>query len=216
MKQKRTRIKVCGITSIEDSYDCIDAGIDALGFIHYPVSKRHIGIDKIYQICKNLPPFVSLIALLVDPSKQLVEDIRNNTPIDCLQFHGSETAESLAEIKMPYYKKVSLDSISFDVAANTYKAANALLADTPTQHGSIPGGTGRVFDWQLTKRTSAKPLILAGGLNPDNIAQAIEQCRPYAVDVNSGVEIRPGKKDKEKIQQLMLALKQADQSLYKS
>lgn len=214
MKQTRTRVKVCGITSIEDAYACIEAGVDALGFIHYPASQRHVELDKIDQISKSLPPFVSLVALVVDPDRQLIEGIRNNTPIDCLQFHGHETAQSLAEVVLPYYKKVSLDSISFDEAANHYRAATAILADTPTQAGSIPGGTGRIFDWQLTKRTSARPLILAGGLNPENIEQAIEQCQPYAVDVNSGIERQPRKKDAAKLQQFMLALNQVDARLY--
>ena len=214
MKQSRTRVKVCGITSIEDAQNCIEAGVDALGFIYYPASKRHVSIDQIYQIAKNLPPFISLIALVVDPDKQLIEDIRNNTPIDCLQFHGNESAQRLAEVKLPYYKKVSLDSTSFDIAANNYRSAKALLADTPTPHGSIPGGTGQTFDWLLTQRTSTKPLILAGGLNPANIEQAIEQCQPYAVDVNSGVELEPRKKDGAKIEQFMLALNHVDKRLY--
>ena len=211
MISRRTRVKVCGITSITDAALAVEAGADALGFIHYPASKRHITIDTIASICATVPPFVSLVALVVDPDKSLIEDISRQTPIHCFQFHGNESPEFLAQMTMPYYKKISLDRLSFDQAATNYPQAQALLADTPTALGAVPGGTGTSFDWSRTKRTNNTPLILAGGLGPDNIVQAILQTHPYAVDVNSGVEQAPGIKDKEKLIQLINNMRHVDQ-----
>ena len=213
MIPQRTRVKVCGITSAKDAALAIEAGADALGFIHYPASKRHIAIDTIASICATLPPFVSLVALVVDPDASLIEKMSCQTPIHCFQFHGNESPEFLAQMTMPYYKKISLDKLCFDQAVINYPKAQALLADTPTPLGAVPGGTGTSFDWSHTKRTSNTPLILAGGLGPDNIIQAILQTHPYAVDVNSGVEQAPGIKDKDKLRQLINNLRQADQQM---
>ena len=206
----RTRIKICGITCADDALAAVGAGVDALGFVHYQPSPRHTELVQINNICAQLPPFVSLVALLVNPNMDTIRYIEQSTSIDTIQFHGDETPDFLADVKLPYYKKITLNTITVDQAAVKYRAARALLADTPVAADTIPGGSGKTFDWSLAKRRTSKPFILAGGLSSDNIISAIEKTQPYAVDINSGVEAAPGKKSAEKIQQLVYLVRQTD------
>lgn len=189
----RLRIKICGITNASDAKQAVCFGADALGFIRYPHSPRFIEPDAVAQIIKILPPLVSTLAVFVDAKAADIVATLEVAPVSALQFHGQESeAECLCWGK-PYVKTVKVTSAD-DVlrAVSAYPSASALLLDNVQV--DKPGGTGEVFDWQQIPNTS-KPLILAGGLNSTNIADAVSRVRPFGVDVCSGVEAAPGIKD---------------------
>lgn len=194
----RTRCKICGITNLDDALLAIDAGADALGFVFYDKSPRYVSPEEAATICAQLPPFVTRVGLFVDHSAELVTEISKRVELDLLQFHGDESPEFCKQFDRPYIKAVRVRAGSdFAEAQARYTESQALLVDT--YRAGVPGGTGEAFDWGLLPAERSMPLILAGGLNPDNVRRAIATVSPYAVDVSGGVEREKGKKDGQKV-----------------
>lgn len=213
-----TRVKVCGITSIQDARAAIDAGADALGFVFYPPSPRYISVESAAVIMEQLPAFVCTVGLFVNASVDEIEHCIERTQVDLLQFHGDEDAAFCESFSRPYIKALRVNSDVHkpsDVAelAQAYSSARGILLDTYRK--GVPGGTGESFDWGLVP-TSIDNVILAGGLTPQNVAGAIATVRPYAVDVSGGVEASHGIKDTVKIQQFFTAVLDGDTSNGKS
>ena len=193
------RIKICGITRIEDALAAIAAGADALGFVFYARSPRAVTPAQASAIIAALPPFVTTVGLFVDMPRAELTRLLSQVPLDLPQFHGDEGPDDCASYGRPYIKALRVKA-GDDVAAAIarYPAASGILLDTFV--AGTPGGTGEAFDWSLVPQDAAKPLILAGGLTPENVADAVRQVRPYAVDVSGGVEASKGIKDAAKIQ----------------
>lgn len=199
---KRTRVKICGFKERKSLLTAIDCGVDAVGIICYPKSKRYITVDKASVLLKGIGPFVDVVAVFVNPSEQEVWDVVNTLPVTYLQFHGDEQPMFCESFKRPYIKAVGVnDKASVEKAVSSHINASALLLDTVIQ--GERGGTGKVFDWQLIPKRLEKPILLAGGLDLTNVEMAIETVKPYGVDLSSGVENQSGSKDSEKICQLM-------------
>ena len=204
----RTRVKICGITRVEDALAAVHAGADAIGLVFYAPSPRFVTIAQAQQIVAAIPPFVSVVALFVNALAAEIKTVLAQVRIDIVQFHGDETPSQCEQIKLPYYKaiRVKADTNLLQCAVE-FKQAKALLLDTYTE--AAFGGTGQVFDWGLIPKNITKPVILAGGLVPQNVSLAIQQVRPYAVDVSGGVESAKGIKDAAKIAAFMLAVSQS-------
>ena len=198
----RCRVKVCGITSVADALMVSAAGADALGLVFYPNSKRNISIEQAAEICQALPPFVTTVGLFLDAEVSFVEQVLAAVPLSLLQFHGSESPEYCAQFKRAYLKAVGMKGIAesggFVAYADQYSDAQGFLVDSHAPGAA--GGTGETFDWTQVPQDYPKPIILAGGLTAENVAEAIRVSRVYAVDVSSGVEISPGIKDSSKVQ----------------
>lgn len=195
---RKVRVKICGITRLEDALAAIDAGADALGFVFYEPSPRAINLNDAIQIINHLPPFVTSTALFVDPAPGLVVQVINQTKIDLLQFHGQETALFCERFQRPYIKAIAMQpSTNLDELSQEYRQSKALLLDT--YKPGVPGGTGEQFNWNWVPKKLGKPLILAGGLTAENVADAIRQTEVYAVDVSGGVEQSKGIKSQTKI-----------------
>lgn len=193
------RVKICGLTSVDDAVMACHAGADAIGLVFYPPSTRHVDIATAKAIVTMLPPFVQSVALFVNPQRQFVEQVLQQVAIDLLQFHGDESEQFCASFSRPYIKAFAMrDDIQLEQNMKLYASAKGFLLDA--WHPRKPGGTGERFDWQRFPQHADKPLILAGGLTVDNVQQGITQCQPYAVDVSGGVEQSPGKKSAEKVQ----------------
>jgi len=194
----RTRVKICGITRLEDALAAIEAGADALGFVFYPPSSRYVEPAVAEVIINQLPPFVTTVALFVDESPEQVRAVIDQTGIDLLQFHGDESPDYCDQFNHPYFKALRM-SPDIDVLAETerFVTARAVLLDA--YRPGVPGGTGEAFDWDRIPADIDKPLILAGGLDQNNVAKAISQVKPYAVDVSGGVEAAKGLKDSSKL-----------------
>ncbi|MBU2294524.1 MAG: phosphoribosylanthranilate isomerase [Gammaproteobacteria bacterium] len=202
------RSKICGITRIEDALSAVEAGADAIGLVFYAKSPRAVTVLQARAIIAALPPFVTTVGLFVDASRCELGEILDAVPLDLLQFHGDETPVDCEGYHRPYIKALRVkpgDDIAAQVAL--YKNASGVLLDTYVP--GIPGGTGEAFDWSLVPQGLKMPIILAGGLSAENVAQAIVQVRPYAVDVSGGVEIAKGIKDGGKIRAFMQAVKAA-------
>ena len=201
----RTRVKICGITGREDAKLVVDAGVDAVGLVFYEKSPRFVTIELAAEISQVIPAFVSRVALFKDAEQQLIESVLAQVEIDLMQFHGSETADYCEQFNRPYIKALGMKGAEHNVSfllANVekYQSAKALLLD-----GHAPGeagGSGESFDWASISAVD-KPIVLAGGLTPDNVKQAIDLVHPYAVDVSSGVESSPGIKDENKVAAFM-------------
>lgn len=201
----RVRVKVCGITRLEDAQAAIAAGVDALGFVFYPPSPRYISPAAAAALIKKLPPFVSVIGLVVNPTREEVEQLLATTPLDMLQFHGEETNDFCQQFNFPWIKAIAMkpdDSLSEKLQA--YPQARAVLLDT--WHPDLKGGTGQVFDWAQVPANLSKPVILAGGLTPQNVSDAITAVKPFAVDVSGGVEKAKGIKDTDLIEAFIAAV----------
>lgn len=194
----RTRVKICGITRPQDGLDAARAGADAIGLVFYPPSPRSVDIDPAQVIVAALPAFVTVVGLFVDPEPAWVARVLHGVPLDLLQFHGTESPAYCRQFGRPYIKAVAM-SAAVDLAdqAALYHDARGLLLDTYDPR--LPGGTGRSFDWSRVPADLGLPLVLAGGLNPDNVADAIRVTRPWAVDVSGGVERAKGIKDPDRI-----------------
>lgn len=194
----RTRIKYCGITQLSDALEAVRLGVDALGFVFYPPSPRNIEIEKAAEIMAQLPAFVSCVGLFVNASQEFIEQVLQSTSIDTLQFHGDESVVECQSYGWPYLKAVRMkQDVNLDKVAEEYSTASALLLDTYAQ--GVPGGTGETFDWNRIPMSLSRPIILAGGLTVDNVANAIQNVKPYAVDVSGGIEIDKGFKDAAKM-----------------
>lgn len=200
----RTRVKICGITRAQDAHAAAEAGADALGFVFHEASPRAVTAAQVQAITASLPPFITTVGLFVDAPASQVQDILQSCSLDLLQFHGNETPEYCRQFDRPYLKALRMQP-DVDVAALAaqYDDARGLLLDS--YHPAQAGGTGESFDWARIPPLSA-PLVLAGGLDPDNVAQAIAAVRPWAVDVSSGVEKDKGIKDAAKIVAFMQAV----------
>jgi phosphoribosylanthranilate isomerase len=206
----RTRIKFCGITREKDAQAAIALGVDALGFVLVPASSRHIPAEKAAAIRRRLPPFVSTVALLKDADAGFVQDAIDILKPDLLQFHGEEPADFCESFGLPYLKAVAMgEKQSLAALARRYKTATGLLLDSHSKGGM--GGRGESFDWSRVTAVKAH-LVLAGGLNPANVGRAIRQLRPYAVDVSSGIEAKPGIKDHDKMRAFAEAVRRADKT----
>jgi phosphoribosylanthranilate isomerase len=204
----KSRVKICGITSVADALSAVEAGCDAIGLVFHEPSPRNVSIAQARKIVSSLPPFVSAVGLFVDAAEPEIRHVLAHVHLDLLQFHGEETPEACGRYEVPYIKavRVRLGTNLLQYAAN-YGEARGLLLDAYKE--GIAGGTGEVFDWGLIPDELPKPVILAGGLNPDNVADAIRRVRPYAVDVSGGVEKSKGIKDAAKIAAFMQGVQDA-------
>ncbi len=192
-----TRVKICGITSSEDALAAVAAGADALGFVFYAKSPRAVSPEQAAAIIRCLPPFVSSVGLFVNAERASIDTTVACCGLDVIQLHGDESPQDSLYPGRRVIKALRIkDAASLETAAE-YEVSGLLLDAWSAQ---LYGGSGEVFDWSLLKDfASSHPVILAGGLNPQNVAQAVRQVRPYAVDVSSGVELSPGKKDLLKV-----------------
>ena len=198
----RTRIKICGITNLQDAKAVIDEGVDAIGLVFCENSPRYINISKAKEIVENTMPFVNCVGLFVDAEKEYINDVLKEVALDTLQFHGQESEQACALYNKPYIKAIRMnENINLSEEVEKYFSAHALLLDTYIE--GLPGGTGIAFDWDLIPKDMAKPIILAGGLNASNVKDAIKKISPYAVDVSGGVEAEKGKKDPSKIKEFI-------------
>ncbi|AVX23868.1 phosphoribosylanthranilate isomerase [Pseudomonas syringae pv. aptata] len=199
------RSKICGITRIEDALAAAEAGADAIGLVFYPKSPRAVTVLQARAIIAALPPFITTVGLFVNASRCELNETLDAVALDMLQFHGDETPEECDGYHRPYIKALRVKA-GDDIAGvcRTYRNARGVLLDTYVE--GVPGGTGETFDWALIPDDLDKPVILAGGLTSANVAQAIAQVRPYAVDVSGGVEKSKGIKDREKIRAFMSAV----------
>jgi len=198
----RTRVKICGITSRQDALDAVRFGADAIGLVFYPPSPRCVTPEQAAAIVERLPPFVAVVGLFVNASREEIAEVLAAARIDLLQFHGSECPDYCAGHGRPYIKAVRVQQ-GLDLLAERerYAGASALLLDT--YQPGVPGGTGQAFDWSLIPPVLGGEVILAGGLTPDNVGEAVRRVRPYAVDVSGGVEREKGRKDAAKIRAFM-------------
>ena len=198
----RVRVKICGITSVQDALTAVKHGADAIGLVFYAPSSRNVSIAQAQEIARQIPAFVSVVGLFVNAEASFVNKVISQVKINLLQFHGDETPEACSQFSLPFIKAIRVKpDTNLIQCAIDFSAAKALLLDTYTE--GLMGGTGHVFDWDLIPKQMAKPVILAGGLTADNVAQAIQKVQPYAVDVSGGVEISKGVKDTDKIAAFM-------------
>jgi phosphoribosylanthranilate isomerase len=194
----RTRIKICGITRVEDARVAVAAGADAVGLVFYAPSPRNVGLDAARAIIAAIPPFVTVVGLFVDPAQEQVESVLRRCSLGLLQFHGDEAPGFCGGFRLPYIKAARVRADADLVQYLTpYHAAQGWLLDA--YHDRLYGGTGETFDWKLIPRDLDRPVILSGGLTPENVGAAVRQIRPWAVDVSSGVEAAKGIKDAAKI-----------------
>lgn len=205
----RTRVKICGITRVEDALAAAAAGADAIGLVFYARSPRAVGIEQARAIVQALPPFVTTVGLFVDAPPSEIRAVLDALPLDVLQFHGDECGADCGAFGWPYLKAIAMRP-GIDVAAyaRAYPDAAGFLLDT--HKDGVAGGTGETFDWAQAPRDFARPVILAGGLNADNVAAAIRRLRPYGVDVSSGVEISKGIKDAARIGAFITEVQRGD------
>lgn len=198
----RTRVKICGITRVEDALAAVQQGCDAIGLVFYEQSSRYVEAHRAAEIVAALPPFVSSVGLFVDASVAVVKSVLAEVRLDILQFHGDEPPSFCGQFGVPYLKAVRVrPGTNLVQYAADYASAKALLLDAFAE--GIPGGTGQTFDWGLIPSGLSRPVILAGGLNASNVAEAIHRVRPYGVDVSGGVEQEKGIKDADKIAAFM-------------
>jgi len=194
----RTRIKICGITRVEDARNAAASGADAIGLVFYAPSPRCVGPEQARAIIAAIPPFVTAVGLFVDPAPDEVESVLCRCSIGLLQFHGDEAPDFCCGFGLPYIKaarvRADTDLVQY---LSPYYAAQGWLLDA--YHEQLYGGTGESFDWRMIARDLSRPVILSGGLTPDNVGAAVRQVRPWAVDVSSGVESAKGIKDAAKV-----------------
>ncbi len=202
------RSKICGITRVEDALAAAAAGADAIGLVFYAKSPRAVSVEQAQQIIAALPPFVTTVGLFVDMPRPELQQILAQVPLDLLQFHGDESVGQCEGYGRPYIKALRVKA-GDDIAAQMaqYPSASGVLLDTFVE--GVPGGTGLAFDWSLVPAELPKPVILAGGLTPDNVAAAIDRVRPYAVDISGGVESAKGIKDADKVRAFIRAARGA-------
>jgi phosphoribosylanthranilate isomerase len=204
------KIKICGMTRRDDALYAAELGADALGFIFVQSSPRLISPHAARKIIQELPPFITPVGVFADMAYNDIMEIIDQTGICCVQLHGNETPRQLVKFPLPVYKSFHVDASFNPGILRRYKGPAYLL---DTKKPGTPGGSGRTFDWDIAVRAKKYGrIILAGGLTPENILAAVQFVRPYAVDVNSGVEKSPGKKDRTKMKLLFKRLKMSDTS----
>jgi phosphoribosylanthranilate isomerase len=205
----RTRIKICGVTRPEDAQLAIRLGADAIGLVFHPASPRFVSQERASEIAASVSAYVAIVGLFVDALPADVERVLKSVPLSLLQFHGDETYEACCRYDIPFTKAIRMvPGIDVLAAIGLYPTARGFIFDTFIP--GTPGGTGRVFDWNLIPKGLSVPVILAGGLNSDNVADAIHQVRPYAVDVSGGVEVLKGIKDPQRLASFIAAVCAAD------
>jgi phosphoribosylanthranilate isomerase len=205
----RTRAKICGITRVEDALAAVACGADAIGLVFFAASRRHVSVERAAEIVASLPPFVDAVGLFVDAEPAEVRAVLQSVRLDLLQFHGNETSAYCQAFDFPYIKAARVrPELNLLQYAADFASARALLLDA-YQEG-VAGGTGQTFDWDLIPANLPKPVILAGGLDAGNVAEAIRRVRPYAVDVSGGVEREKGIKDADRIAAFMRGVSDGD------
>ena len=204
----RVRSKICGITRVEDALAAVEAGADAIGLVFYAKSSRAVSVEQAAEIVQALPPFVTSVGLFVNMPREQVLAVLQQVPLDLLQFHGDESPAECEGYGRPYIKALRVrPGENVAAAMAPYAGARGILLDTFVE--GVPGGTGAAFDWSLVPQGVARPIILAGGLEAHNVAAAIRQVRPYAVDVSGGVEASKGIKDAGKIRAFVKSVRDA-------
>lgn len=194
----RTRVKICGFTRVEDALVAAALGVDAIGLVFYSPSPRNVSIEQAAEIVRALPAFVTVVGLFVDAELDWITRVLKEVRIDCLQFHGDEAPDACRLYGKPYIKAIRMKpDTNLAEIERQYADAAGLLLDA--YHPGVRGGTGSGFDWSMIPRDCGLPIILAGGLSPDNAGLAARQVRPYALDVSSGVEAGKGIKDVAKM-----------------
>jgi phosphoribosylanthranilate isomerase len=208
---QRTRIKICGITRPEDANAVVDAGADAIGLVFYPPSPRAVSIEQAQNVVADVPAFVTVTALFVNPTVEQVQSVLDSVRIDLIQFHGDEDDDFCRQFGHPYIKALRVRQAS-DVVALCLRFPSALAVLLDSYKPGVPGGTGETFDWSLVPETPPKPIILAGGLDPENVNHAIDVVHPFALDVSGGVEAAKGIKDHGKITKFVNEVYRVDQN----
>ena len=205
----RTRVKICGITRVEDAAAVVQSGADALGLVFYPKSPRCVDSARARVIVESVSPFVTVVGLFVNAAPNAIHEVIKRVPLGLLQFHGGEDNATCKSFGLPFIKSIAMrDGIDVLSRMEQYPDAIGFLLDAwqPQSHG----GGGETFDWQYIPEASPRPLILAGGLTPENVTVAINTSRPYAVDVSSGVESGKGIKSAAKIAAFMQGVEDSD------
>ena len=207
----RTRIKFCGITRVEDALAAADLGVDAIGLVLTRRSPRCVAIERARAIRRALPPFLAAVTLFMDDEIAFVAEAVSAIAPDLLQFHGSEPAADCVRYGRPYLKAVAMRDglVDWRRLVDSHAQATGFLFDGHA--AGEQGGSGRSFDWSLLPRDAGKPVVLAGGLTPENVAAAIRAVRPWAVDVSSGIEAEPGLKDIDRMRRFIAAVRTADE-----
>jgi phosphoribosylanthranilate isomerase len=204
------RVKICGITNHDDALAAVEAGADALGFVFYKASPRCVTVDVVCSIVKRLPPFVLPIGVFVNEEMKIVRDVVDSTGLALAQLHGDETASYCEQLGRPIVKAIRLHNTTSFLALAEYKGRAQVRGFVVDAVSESYGGTGQRADWTLAAEVSrTAPVLLAGGLTPENVREAIHIVRPYGVDASSGVEISPGKKDQAKVKAFIQAAKLA-------
>lgn len=210
---RRTRVKICGFTRPDDAVAAVRLGADAIGLVFYPPSPRHVDLETALAITAALPPFVTVVGLFVDGKAAEVRQVLERVRIDLIQFHGEEEPGYCAGFGKPYIKALRMrPDLDLPAAMAAHEGASGFLLDA--WHPDAKGGTGSRFDWNLIPEGKAGSLILAGGLEPGNVGEALRAVRPYAVDVSSGVEAGKGIKDAGKMAAFLKAVQLFDSSHY--
>lgn len=208
---KRTRVKICGLTRESDLAAAVDMGTDAVGLVFYAPSPRAVEIEQARGLLNALPPFVTSVGLFVDAEPAFVRAVLSGVTLDLLQFHGDEPPQYCVAFQRPWIKAVRMrPGTNLRELVERYRGASALLLDT--YDPAAAGGTGRRFDWDLVPAWLAPHIVLAGGLNPSNVRDAIRRLRPYGLDVSGGVESAKGVKDRVKMEAFLQGVKDGDES----
>lgn len=206
---KRTRVKICGFTTAEQAAHAAYAGVDAIGLVFYPPSPRNVSIKLAQEIVAALPAFTSVVALFVDANEREIREVIEHVSIDLLQFHGNESPEECRRFDLPYMKAIRMQAdTNIKTISTDYHDASALLLDA--YHPQTKGGTGEKFDWDLIPKDCTLPIVLAGGLDKNNAADAIHSVKPFALDVSSGVESAKGIKNNNKVSEFLTEVFQSD------
>ena len=204
---ERLFVKICGITNLEDLMNAVDSGADAVGINFFRASKRYVTPGEAAKLLATIPSTVQRVGVFVDPGKNEVEEILKRVPLDVLQFSGNESPSALSGYTIRMFKAIHVVNETSLDSMRSYRV-DAFLLDAHSDDEF--GGTGKVFDWAIAEKAKKwGKVILAGGLNPENVSEAVRSVKPYGVDVSSGVETRPGKKDQKKIREFILRARQA-------
>jgi phosphoribosylanthranilate isomerase len=205
----RTRIKICGITRVKDAQAATEHGADALGLVFYRPSPRCVSLEQARAIVERTGAFLATVAVFVNPTREEVQEVVRYTGVTMLQFHGDEEPAFCAGFDRPYIKAARLrPGLNLLEYLSPYASARAWMLDA--YHDDLWGGTGGTFDWSLVPARSARPIIVSGGLTPENVAGAVRRARPYAVDVSTGVEAAKGVKDAERIAAFVAGVRNGD------
>jgi phosphoribosylanthranilate isomerase len=206
----RVRVKICGITRLADALAAVEAGADAIGFVFYPPSPRHVTVKQAQAIASRLPPFVTTVGLFVNADGVAIAEVVETVGVDLLQFHGDEPPDFCNAHRRPWLRALRMrPDIDLETEAEAFSAARGLLLDA--YRPGVPGGTGETFDWSRIPMWLAARIVVAGGLEPGNVGDAVRRLRPYAVDVSGGVESAKGIKDPVKIREFMNEVRRAEQ-----